>query len=420
MIFIANVLVMNGGTTFLIRLTRELHRRGRRCAVLLLSDRCDPALVDELARYADIFPLREHLADRGVIARGLLGVFAPLATKRLAATLSGYGNHVHVMGAFGLIMALRLAAAQAAFRITIGIYHQNEFIYRAPPFYFPRQILRLFGSIPATNVIFFNETSRANYVDYYNNQEYLTTALVPVGITIDLPPALPPEPLGCRILSIGNLVAFKTYNAHVIRVVAALKARFPGISYDIYGAGPEADRLVRLAIELDVADRIRLHGTIQYADVREAVEACDLFVGSGTSLVEAAAVGRPAMIGIESISTPETYGYLSDAHGFSYHENVPHFAKQSMETLVAKLFANPGHWTEIARACATKAKSFSVTATADGFETAACRALPITYHFPALALARLAASAVAMSISERFGRSEPFGDRRNQSYSAKQ
>lgn len=416
MIFLANVLVMNGGTTFLIRLVRERARRGQPSAVLLLSDRVDAALVETLSRHADIIRLSDYLADRGTVARGLLGVFAPLAHRQLAEALAPYGSHIHAMSLFGLILGLRLIAFDPCRRLTAGVYHQNEFLYRPPPFHFARKGLDLFAALPPENIIFFNESSRDNYATYFTGQDYTHAHLLPIGVTLDQPMLPAPPEIGRRVVSIGNLVAFKTYNRHMIGVVAALRERFPDIRYDIYGVGPTAGELVALAETLGVGEHVRLHGALEYTRLRDVVAACDLFVGSGTALIEAAAAGRPALIGIESIQQPETYGYLTDARGYSYNENMPGVPKQPIEELVERLFSDPGQWAEIAAACAAKAQSFSIAVTADGFEAAGAVARQIPLRLSGLALARLATSAVTMRVSEWIGGSEPFGDRRNQSY----
>lgn len=422
MIFIANVLVMNGGTTFILRLTRELHRRGRRSAILLLSDLTDPVLAAEISRYADIIPLRRYLRYGGVesksLSQGLLRTFTPLSFRRLKAALAPYGEHVHVMGVFGFILALRLLGVEPRLRVTVGIYHQNEFLYRSPPFFFPRRVQDLFAAVPSENVVFFNEWSRANYAARFGNNDYIAATLVPVGIEIDLQLAPPPATIGSRIISVGNLESFKTYNRHMIDVVAALKENYPEIQYDIYGTGPMKETLKTQARNLGVSDRVTLHGKLDYSKMREVVAGCDLFVGSGTALVEAAAAGRPALIGIESIETAETYGYLSEGQGYSYHENTPQLPKQPIVQLVTRLFSDRDHWMEVASACAEKAKSFSVEATADGFEAAGSKAHPINLRLSPRELWQMAVSVIAMAISERLGWSEPFSHRRNQSYRA--
>ena len=76
----------------------------------------------------------------------------------------------------------------------------------------------------------------------------------------------------------------------------------------------------KLASELCVTDRVSFFGNLEYANLSATIAAADLFVGSGTAVIEAAAQCCPAMIGIESIEEPYTYGFLSDIVGLSYNE----------------------------------------------------------------------------------------------------
>jgi 1,2-diacylglycerol 3-alpha-glucosyltransferase len=221
---------------------------------------------------------------------------------------------------------------------------------------------------------------------------------------------------GYRIVSIGNLEGFKTYNRHMITVVAELQERVPLIAYDIYGCGPLEGELRQYAADLKVDNRVHFRGYMEYSKFREIIADCDLFVGSGTALVEAAAAGRPALIGIESIEIPETYGYLSDAEGFSYNEMRPGAKLIPIAPLVEKLLSDSEHWANVANACEYKAHEFSIQRTIEGFDKLFHAAKHQPVRLNALQIARMGSSAVVMRVSEKLRLHKPFGDRRNQSY----
>lgn len=414
MIFIANVLVMNGGSTFILRMAREFSRRGRRCAVLLLRDLWDPDLLAELEMHAIVIRLSDFQVSRGRFSFGLAGVFAPVNWRRLLEAVQPYGLHVHAMSIFGLVLALRLSRADATFRPTVGVYHQNEFVFRPRRFFFPKFAQAIFARIPAENIVFFNESSRDNYAEFFG-RDFAASALLPIGVEIK-GPVKPKVPLGHTILSIGNLVGFKTYNRHMITVVAQLRHKIPNIAYYIYGSGPMERELREYAAFLNVENNVHFCGRIDYSRFREIVAECDLFVGSGTALIEAAASRRPALIGIESVETRDTYGFLSDAEGLSYNEIRRGKNLIPIAPLVEKLFSNSEHWTNVANACECKAKEFSIQRTIEGFEELLHVAQPQPVKLSALQIIRMGGSAVIMSIFEKLRMSEPFGDRRNQSY----
>ena len=100
MIFIANALPINGGTTFLIRACREMHRRGQKVAVLVMFPIVDEKLRAELERYAQVLDLSDYLWDHGVFFRMQLMTFAPVRWRALLDMLRQFGTTVHVMGIF--------------------------------------------------------------------------------------------------------------------------------------------------------------------------------------------------------------------------------------------------------------------------------------------------------------------------------
>ena len=413
-IFIANVLVMNGGSTFILRMAREYSRRGRKCAVLLLRDLWDPDLLSEIEKHVVVIRLSDFQISGGRFSLGLAGVFAPVNWRGLLKALRPFGEHVHAMSIFGLVIALRLSRADAAIRPTVGIYHQNEFIFRASRFFFPKFAQMIFTEMPADNILFFNESSRDNYASCFH-QDYSASSLLPIGVELETV-ATPRLADGCKIVSVGNLEEFKTYNRHMITVVAELKERLPKITYHIYGSGPTENELRQYATDLNVEDRVHLHGYLEYSKFSEIIADCDLFVGSGTALVEAAAAGRPALIGIESIEIPKTYGYLSDIEGFSYNEMRPDAQLMPIAPLVEKLFSNKEHWANVANACECKAQEFSIQRTIEGFDTLFHAAKRQPVRLTTVQIFRMGCSAIMMRLSEKLRLTEPFGNRRNQSY----
>jgi len=415
MIFVANVLAMNGGTTFLIRTCRELAKRGQRSAVLVLRRHFEPALLAELEVHATVFWLDDFLLDKGKLFRSYFGIFGFAAWRRLNSALCGFGEQVHAMGVFSLLFAFRLAGRRKNSRVTVGIYHQNEFVFAAPPFYFARESQRLFTRLPTGNVVFFNEGTRNSYGDYFC-LDYSGSTTVPIGVDLSRIEDAKKSSDTNRIVSIGNLEAFKTYNAHMIGVVAKLVGKYPGLRYEIYGTGDEEQVLRALIDRLNVGQHVQLFGALPYADLVRTIETATLFVGSGTALVEAAALGVPAIIGIESIPTPETYGLLSDVDGLSYNEDNLPMPKVPMHDLVDRLLTDGAYRASMGRACKEKSRMFSVTATVDGLlgldQTANANAPRLGYW----QLIRLAVSLAAMALADRFGVSSTFADRRNQSF----
>ena len=102
------------------------------------------------------------------------------------------------------------------------------------------------------------------------------------------------------LVTVAHLVARKRH-ADVLRALWSLRDRHPGARYRVIGDGPERPALVRLAEELDVAERVEWLGQLPHAEALEAARGADLFVmpsvdeAFGVAYVEAMAAGMPAV-----------------------------------------------------------------------------------------------------------------------------
>ncbi|MBJ6989014.1 glycosyltransferase family 4 protein [Devosia sp. MC521] len=407
---------MNGGTTFLTRICRRMHTLGKRPAVLVMFDDMDQELHEELKKHATVFYLWKYVPSFGKVLPSRLQTFGPIKWRKLLADLDQYSEHVHVMGVFGLMFAYRLFGKVVRTpTLSVGVYHQNEFLYDSKGRLFPREAQRIFRDVPSRNIVFFNESTKENYERFFS-KDYSEAAVVPIGIDIqNHTPSARRKPF--RIVSVGNLVDFKTYNEHVIRIVASLRVQFPDISYHIYGTGQTHDRLESLIRELDVSKQVQIKGLIPYAEFNDVVGEASVFVGSGTALLEAASLGIPALIGIESIAQPQTYGFLCDVPGLSYNEYIDEYNKLEMQMCIAQVLSDFNLANEIGNKCKAKAKRFSIDETVSGIMRLSGRDF-IPPRIKSMKLWLLAFFLIETAILEKTQKEPSFGDRRNQSFSA--
>ena len=103
-----------------------------------------------------------------------------------------------------------------------------------------------------------------------------------------------------RLVVLGRLVPHKRVDL-VLRVVRELATERPGLHLDVCGKGPDLDRLVLLARELGIAERVHFHGFVpeeaKHAVLRRAalhVCASDI-EGWGQVVIEAAGWGVPTV-----------------------------------------------------------------------------------------------------------------------------
>ncbi len=115
-----------------------------------------------------------------------------------------------------------------------------------------------------------------------------------------MPEPVPPGERELALVTVAHLVARKRH-ADVVRALALLRDRYPGLRYLVVGDGPERAALARLAAELGVADRVELAGQLPHAEALRRSRRCALFVmpsvdeAFGVAYVEAMAAGVPAI-----------------------------------------------------------------------------------------------------------------------------
>jgi hypothetical protein len=116
----------------------------------------------------------------------------------------------------------------------------------------------------------------------------LTGTLWPIPIdTTQFEPALRKPEWG-KIVSIGRLSPMKEYNLYMIDVVRDLRARGYNVSWSVYGEGEYKAEMLEQIKKNDLEDVIFLKGTVPYAQFRKVLEDAYVFVGMGTSVLEAA------------------------------------------------------------------------------------------------------------------------------------
>jgi teichuronic acid biosynthesis glycosyltransferase TuaC len=108
-----------------------------------------------------------------------------------------------------------------------------------------------------------------------------------------------PQP---TLVTVAHLEPHKN-QAAVVRAVAALKDRHPGLRYVLIGKGPDRDSLERLAARLGLSDRVSFAGALDHAAAQERMARGWVHVmpsvhdAFGVAHVEAMAAGLPTIGG---------------------------------------------------------------------------------------------------------------------------
>ncbi|CAK2003020.1 putative Glycosyltransferase [Vibrio crassostreae] len=364
MLFLANSLLTNGTTTFLNRLACERYIvTGNKIDILILNDQVDPNIEAKLKKVASIYHLNDLLKYKHHrLVKNSISNLLPTHEGTIRSLLERNNNSVHVMGCFGLLFIQNLInKLSLELSVTVGIYHQNEFMYREQDYYFQKKIKEILKVLPEENFIFFNEYNVISYSRYLK-RNLDKSVITPIGINRGTTIKKTTINERLNICSIGNLNNFKTYNINMLYVVKKLVSHDVNVTYDIYGEGELNEKIQWLIKELSLQDHVKVHSNIEYNQLRTTISNYDVFVGSGTAVLEAASVGIPSIIGIESVSQDVTYGFLSDICGFSYNEWDPTRVTKTMFDCILSL-TDVGFRYRIGRKCLEKSKEFTIDKT---------------------------------------------------------
>jgi len=250
--------------------------------VRVISYRDTAELFDAVSRHRDCEPT----SDR----RGLIVSFDPISAGRALMVEASLGK---------------------AFPVThvSGVFHPRAYFMsgeRSDRVFLNYLLVRAIGK----NFLFFmNEECRQSHALKWS----IDLAACPIlALPISYVDAIwrPAAKSGVRIVSVGRLVNFKTYNLGAAEIVRTCLERGIEVSWDIYGDGPLYDA-IKVSIEAaGITDRVRLVGALDYKDFSSTVARYDLFVGMGTAALEAAMTGLPTICA--------TVDEVSSCHGYIF------------------------------------------------------------------------------------------------------
>jgi len=114
-----------------------------------------------------------------------------------------------------------------------------------------------------------------------------------------------------RIVSVGRLVGFKAYNMGAAKIVRVCLDQGVAVTWDIYGYGVQRDAIQAEIDLIGVTSSVRLMDKLDYSRFESTLVTYDLFVGMGTSALEAAMMGLPTICATIN-EAARCYGYLHE------------------------------------------------------------------------------------------------------------
>lgn len=333
MLLIYNTLKLGGIETFYVRMAKERHRLGLKTKILLTQPKVlnNKELLEDVRKYADVYFLEDYskipLRIFNIIPHHFLLV-TPIKIKKIAEIFDEISS-VHVSSSIFGFFYYRLASQlKISIPLTIGVYHSREFSWQqlsgTLPSYEKKNRELFFKEHEIGNRIVFNE----KLAEYLFPLNYSSVACFPLGVIDEVDFSVFQKNGEIKnknkeiiIGSVGRLVGFKSYNRWILEIIKNLNSNGFRVKCIIYGDGPLRQEMENSIKLLDIEKFVSMPGSLPYSKFKGVVKKFDIFIGSGTAIVEAASLGVPSIIGIEQIKEPLTYGFLSEIPGFSYNED---------------------------------------------------------------------------------------------------
>lgn len=332
-------------------------------------------LVEELSRrgYAVVVCARDHemlgSLPSGAVAFRHTGY--PDFIRRCAALKSDATRRIifvslHPNAAAAAEIAGRKLSRQHGSALAVHHFH---WVSHSRAFFFsqrsaPRRLLRAcFGLLPVQSTYFMNDAALLAHQAFWRRslENYPVLRIIGRSARAHAPRGTHDQGEGrtasrpLRIVSVGRLVPFKSYNLHAPEIVRLLVEAGIDATWDIWGYGPEEAAIRSRCTECGVADRVRLRGSLPHDDFDATVVTYDVFVGMGTSILEAAKTQTPSCLAIEA-GHDTCYGFLHEAPRDSVGDRVEGVPTQTLfDALNRFARLSPAARSDIGRRDATTA-----------------------------------------------------------------
>ena len=333
--------VTGGAEWLFVRLANALAANGRRVAVI---DYPDGFLAQHVDSAVELIALR---GDR--IALGDSVVIVPLSHHRLLRHLETDARtrvllwSIHPSHATSLLPRGQRGLARRTRPATVAALLHPVGL---------QQLRRHLRKLGRANALAFMDTPNLDAFNALYPTPGLDDRTIPVPIASPEPRAPRTPGSLLRFSWIGRLSGEKV--PALLRVLADLEALrlSPAPIFEVIGAGPDADR-VELAASGAAHLRVSLLGEVAADAFPDALSGTDLVFAHGTSLLEAARLGVPAVVTDPSnvaVGGNLPYPYLDELPGFGLGrvltDHSPPTAGQPMSRIVADL-RNPSVYAQM-------------------------------------------------------------------------
>jgi glycosyltransferase involved in cell wall biosynthesis len=198
-----------------------------------------------------------------------------------------------------------------------GIYHPHEFALEGGISFLDRFHIELYNKYIAGGSKFFMSQEVRKGNEPILGEQVPDSIIWPLPIDDSQFHNVKRNIVPFKIVSIGRLANFKTYNIYMFDVIEELLKNGYNVTWDVYGDGPLEDEMRNIIKERELSQRVFMKGVLPYSDCVKALSVAHVFVGMGTSLIEAGFSRVPSISAIADDNVGLTYGALY---------NLPYYA----------------------------------------------------------------------------------------------
>jgi glycosyltransferase involved in cell wall biosynthesis len=248
-------------------------------------------------------------------------------------------------------------------RVVVGVFAAREYSWQVPPLrrrWVQHLSHRLMRELPLENLMFAAATF-ASQAGEQVGRDLSGSPVLPLAIDTDrLRPSQDRRVDRRKLVSVARLAPYYPHHGQMIQVIADLRAEGHDFEYHAYGEGEERPALEAAARSLGVADAVFFHGAVPYERFAEVVGDAFAYIGLGTAMIEAAACGVPALVGIDSYPAPVSHGFLHEGgHIGEYLPGQPRYPIGERVLWLAGLGA--GEYREVGVQSRARAEEFSLS-----------------------------------------------------------
>ena len=324
------------------------------------------------------------MLERVATVRFLAPSFLPIPLWVSAPLLPEDVDLVFTTGRTSLMFAaLAVARSRKPIRLVAGVFSQWEYCIDDGS---QKHSLaaELVSQLGASNMVFCTEGCRSDHAAVLGSS-YASALVSPLLVDLPAPRATAAREVGAplRVLSVARLVPFKTSNLQMPAVLAELQARGVEATWTLYGTGGERAAIEDAIARAGVTDRVFLAGNLPYSKLHDTIAAADVYVGGGTTIIEASAMGVPALVALDENPQPTSPGFFADTTGDYTSDAAPGSELVPITDLLELLArAEPEDFVDISARARARAARYNVANAPYEMETIARTARAIRLALP--------------------------------------